>query len=140
MVIENLAPMWAQIAKIEIKNIPPSNKIFFLRPRRRRHRRQSHHQEQREKSSCRGSGSEKHLNVIRRRAAALDSRCCRSSSSSSNFENKTTQYREFSPSSSSPRSLLDPLNINPNKLVAIIEESFNRGSVGSAREPLWMEV
>lgn len=133
MVIANPAPMWAQTVKIEIENIPPSNKIFFLRPRRRRHRcRQSHQeQQQREKSSCRSSGSEKHLNVIAR------SRCYRPYS----LQNQTTttaQHREYS-SCPSPWPL-SSLDINPNKLVAIIEEGFNRGSVGSAREPLWMEV
>lgn len=129
VVIENPAPMWAQVVKIQIKNIPPSNKIFFLRPRRRHRCHQSYQEQQREKSSCSCSGREKHLNVTR---AISDSWCCRSSS-----QNKTTQHREFS---SSSRTLFSSININPNKLVAIIEEGFNRGSVGSAREPLWMEV
>lgn len=157
MVNEKPAPMWAQNVKNTIEKFPPSSKIFFRRrPRRRRHphRRscRNHHlvrgspsvgEEWCVKRFVGGSGSEKkHLNVIR-----VNSRCCRSSSFHHQNNKTTEKHREFS-SSSSPSKSLNPsagslsalVGINPNKLVASIVEGFNRGSVGSAREPLWMEV
>lgn len=151
---EKPAPMRAQNVKNTIEKFPPSNKIFFLRPRRRRrgrghHRRQSSAEElvikQKEQwcASGGGGGSEKHLNVIRV-VAAVDSRCCLASFHL-NHQNKTTEeqkdeHREFAALPSLPWSLSPIFGINPNKSVATFVEGFNRGSVGSAREPLWMEV
>lgn len=151
MVYAKTAPMWAQNVKNSVEKFPPSNKIFFRLRRPRRHRCRNHlrrspsvvAQKQEDwwccvKSSFGGGGSERNLNVIRG-----NSRCRRASFN----QNKTAEeHRELlsSPSSSNlsalPWSLSPIAGINPNKLVASIVEGFNRGSVGSAREPLWMEV
>lgn len=134
--------------KNTIEKFPPSSKIFFLRPRRRRGRHQSSElviikEKEQWCASGGGGGSEKHLNVIRV-VAAVDSRCCLASFHL-NHQNKTTEeqkdeHREFAVLPSLPWSLSPIFGINPNKSVATFVEGFNRGSVGSAREPLWMEV
>lgn len=133
--------------KNTIEKFPPSSKIFFLRPRRRRGRHQSSElviiKEKEQWCASGGGGSEKHLNVIRV-VAAVDSRCCLASFHL-NHQNKTTEeqkdeHREFAALPSLPWSLSPIFGINPNKSVATFVEGFNRGSVGSAREPLWMEV
>lgn len=137
--------------KNTIEKFPPSSKIFFLRPRcRRRGRHQSSEElviiKEKEQwcASGGGGGSEKHLNVIRV-VAAVDSRCCLASFHLKH-QNKTTEEqkdehrREFAALPSLPWSLSPIFGINPNKSVATFVEGFNRGSVGSAREPLWMEV
>lgn len=155
--------MWAQKVKNTIENFPPSNEIFFLRPRRRRCHRRHHRlvavgrrsllrslsvaqEEHCEKSPLAGGGgSEKNLNVIPR---ADDSWCY---PASFHHQNKTTEHQEqqthredyYPWTSSSPLpwwSLYPIIGFTPNKSVATIVEGFNRGSVGSAREPLWMEV
>lgn len=139
--------MRAQNVKNTIEKFPPSSKIFFLRPRRRRGRHQSSElviiKEKEQWCASGGGGSEKHLNVIRV-VAAVDSRCCLASFHL-NHQNKTTEeqkdeHREFAALPSLPWSLSPIFGINPNKSVATFVEGFNRGSVGSAREPLWMEV
>lgn len=134
--------------KNTIEKFPPSSKIFFLRPRRRRGRHQSSElviiKEKEQWCASGGGGSEKHLNVIRV-VAAVDSRCCLASFHL-NHQNKTTEEQkdehrqEFAALPSLPWSLSPIFGINPNKSVATFVEGFNRGSVGSAREPLWMEV
>lgn len=134
--------------KNTIEKFPPSSKIFFLRPRcRRRDRHQSSElviiKEKEQWCASGGGGSEKHLNVIRV-VAAVDSRCCLASFHLKH-QNKTTEeqkdeHREFAALPSLPWSLSPIFGINPNKSVATFVEGFNRGSVGSAREPLWMEV
>lgn len=141
--------MRAQNVKNTIEKFPPSSKIFFLRPRRRRGRHQSSEElviiKEKEQWCASGGGSEKHLNVIRVVATAADSRCCLASFHLKH-QNKTTEEqkdehrREFAALSSLPWSLSPIFGINPNKSVATFVEGFNRGSVGSAREPLWMEV
>lgn len=136
--------------KNTIEKFPPSSKIFFLRPRRRRGRHQSSElviikEKEQWCASGGGGGSEKHLNVIRVVATAADSRCCLASFHLKH-QNKTTEEQkdkhrwEFAALSSLPWSLSPIFGINPNKSVATFVEGFNRGSVGSAREPLWMEV
>lgn len=141
--------MRAQNVKNTIEKFPPSSKIFFLRPRRRgRGRHQSSElviikEKEQWCASGGGGGSEKHLNVIRV-LAAVDSRCCLASFHLKH-QNKATEEQkehrpEFAALPSLPWSLSPIFGINPNKSVAIFVEGFNRGSVGSAREPLWMEV
>lgn len=123
--------MWAQNEKKSIESFPPLNKIFSFRPRHRRHRSPSSAHEVEQCVSVSG-GSEKNRNVI---CVAAHSRCCRAQF----HQNKTEKDCKYSLLSSLLR-LDSSIDFDPNKLVATIVEGFNRGSVGSARVPLWMEA
>lgn len=109
--------MWANRVKIVVKSFPPSNnRHLFVHRRSHYYQQPSSYNQDYRKSNNSG-------NLDRFRSCGW---CCWSSGA------KTAEQSYSSYSAE--------LIINRNKLVAIFEEGFNRGSVGSAREPRWMEV